>query len=360
MESTERIYLSRLDHLRFLAAFLVLSWHFVHERDAVPTSYVPSFFPFSLFEEGHTGVALFMVLSGFIFQYINEGKEILYGQFIRNRLLRIAPLFVLWSLYYIYVDNFDTLKAFVNGFLLLDPRLTPGVGWTIVVEFQFYLLFPFLHRWIDGKNGIRNTLLLLFVFFVFRTLAWTQSAEHSVQDVSYWTIFGRIDQFLLGMLAAKMYRRVKLQGATSFLLSFGALLGIMYVFHLFNQWGGFYQDAKGHSTGALWLVMPTIEALFYALLIMGYLSLPAVLFPKLIDKPLARLGEFSYSAYWCHMPVIVFLYYLMDQWNIHFTGFSQMFLASLLIGVPVVFGFSALTYYLIERPFLEMRKKYTV
>ncbi|TND08706.1 MAG: acyltransferase 3 [Bacteroidetes bacterium] len=357
MESTERIYLSRLDHLRFLAAFLVLTWHFVHEQ-FVPTSYVPSFFPLSLLEEGHTGVALFMVLSGFIFQYINDGKEISYGKFIRNRLLRIAPLFILWSLYHIYVDNFDTVKSLVNGFLLLDPRQTPGVGWTIVVEFQFYLLFPFLHRWIDQKNGIRNVLLLLLVFFIFRGLAYAQT--HTVQDVSYWTIFGRIDQFLLGMLAAKMYRRIKLNGGLSFVVTVGAMLGIMFVYHVFNQAGGFYQEAKGHSPSAFWLVMPAIEGVFYALLIIGYLSLPAVLFPKIIDRSLARCGELSYSAYWCHLPVIIFLHYLMREFQVTLTGFDTALLVSTLVAVPVVFGFSALTYYLIERPFLLMRKKYTL
>jgi len=69
-ESANRIMISssgkhyaNLDHVWALAAFMVFSWHFLlpEARAVAP---IP---PFSLFAEGHTGVALFMTLSGYLF-----------------------------------------------------------------------------------------------------------------------------------------------------------------------------------------------------------------------------------------------------------------------------------------------------
>ena len=64
MRSTSGEHYVALDHVRALAALLVFTWHFIHagNGDPVPFEYVPSLFFMALFDEGHTGVALFMVL----------------------------------------------------------------------------------------------------------------------------------------------------------------------------------------------------------------------------------------------------------------------------------------------------------
>lgn len=56
------------------------------------TNKVPAFCPLSFTQEGHTGVVLFMMQSDFIFQTLYRNREVNYFEFIRNRLLRIAPL----------------------------------------------------------------------------------------------------------------------------------------------------------------------------------------------------------------------------------------------------------------------------
>ena len=66
MRSSAGLYFDKLDHVRAVAAFLVFSWHFVH-LSGVPYDYAPLFPPASIFEEGYTGVSLFMTLSGYLF-----------------------------------------------------------------------------------------------------------------------------------------------------------------------------------------------------------------------------------------------------------------------------------------------------
>jgi peptidoglycan/LPS O-acetylase OafA/YrhL len=72
---------------------MVVAWHFTHARDGfpVPFDYVP-IVPLAVFDEGHTGVSLFMTLSGYLFARLLAGKSIHYGAFIWNRALRLLPL----------------------------------------------------------------------------------------------------------------------------------------------------------------------------------------------------------------------------------------------------------------------------
>ena len=64
MRSSSGAHFIALDHVRAIAVFMVIAWHLTHGRDGspVPFGYVPILFPFSLLNEGHTGVALFMTL----------------------------------------------------------------------------------------------------------------------------------------------------------------------------------------------------------------------------------------------------------------------------------------------------------
>src|SRR5258706_9600151 len=83
-----------LDHVRALAAFMVFTWHFLHYTVGYPVKFgaQPSIFPLALLDEGHTGVSLFMTLSGYLFAKILDGKAVHYAPFFWNRLLRLAPL----------------------------------------------------------------------------------------------------------------------------------------------------------------------------------------------------------------------------------------------------------------------------
>ena len=74
--------LSRIDHLRAIAALLVATWHFTHTY--VSPKVVPAWGILSIVEEGHTGVSLFCVISGFIFTYLYADSGIAYSAFIRK------------------------------------------------------------------------------------------------------------------------------------------------------------------------------------------------------------------------------------------------------------------------------------
>src|SRR4051794_38510486 len=97
MHSKNIDYIRPLDHLRLLAASLVFLFHYGHyfywKWAPVENSRL-----FAAITEGYTGVSLFFVLSGFILTLIAlQSQTFVYSSFLRNRVLRIAPLFIFIS-----------------------------------------------------------------------------------------------------------------------------------------------------------------------------------------------------------------------------------------------------------------------
>jgi peptidoglycan/LPS O-acetylase OafA/YrhL len=317
-------------------------------------SYVPELWPLSLFEEGHTGVALFMTLSGFIFYSLARRSRIAYGEFIRNRLLRIAPLFLLWTLLLFHRDGGDPVKLFVSVAGLLNQGAVPGVGWSIIVEFQFYVAFPFLLAFTQ-RQGPSYLVRLLLVAIGLRALMWC--LHDTVQPLAYWTIFGRVDQFLLGMLASELYHRRRSWLAHPLVLI--SLVGAWTaLYHRFNVLGGYSNFGGVEPThSSVWIYLPTGEGLFYGLITASYLSQRWTL-PAWLDRALAWTGTLSFSIYLNHMLVIDVTYKLMKrmQWVPAYTA-EGAFAFGLFACLLTVLA-SAATYNVIERPFLALRRSY--
>ncbi len=353
MESSTKIYYSRLDHLRFLAALIVLVWHSLHVPNIVSTSYVPSLFFLSILEEGHTGVSLFMVLSGFVFYAICKNKEINYLQFIKNRIFRIFPLFIVWTLFHFYVNDIDVVKLVVSVFSLINKDSVPGVGWTIIVEFQFYVIFPFVIIFIKN-NGMRQLFGLVFLAVLFRWGVWY--TQGSVQKLSYWTIFGRIDQFLLGMIACEVYFRYPKIIGRYFVLVGAALIWLL-LYHRFNVLGGFFDNKSYPSSTSIWIYLPTLEGFFYSVIIASYMAVKFRM-PKLIDDLLSKLGELSYSLYLNHIFIVGLCSKICIDLGWKMEGMEDGLLFTFFVVLPILVVVSLLTYRLIEQPFLKMRGAY--
>ena len=165
-------YLPRLDHLRLLAACLVVAVHFIGLH---PPAGQAIHFLLAPIRQGHTGVTLFFVLSGFLFTVISFKKSVSYPSFLLNRILRIYPLYTVGILSGMFMlGEFAYLNKVFRGAewtwltpyniaSAWSPFATPGAFiandyfaqlWSISVELQFYLVFPILKIWFD-RWGVR-------------------------------------------------------------------------------------------------------------------------------------------------------------------------------------------------------------
>jgi peptidoglycan/LPS O-acetylase OafA/YrhL len=365
MQSRNQPYEPAFDHIRAFAALLILGYHsFQHmsgfmahgsgfqESDRVLT-HNPLF---SLILEGHTAVGLFIVLSGFLFARSAIGKDINYRNFVRNRVLRIYPLYLLLVVVELAINPQVSLQTLVM--IILPTGYIPavqamgGVGslfWAVGVEFQFYLIFPFLMRILETR-GFRPLIALIGLAILIRYGSTYQGAN--IRDISYWTSVGRIDQFVIGMLAAKACAdRPALAARLSwlFLPAVVLVLAVMYGFHWLGSWPSI-SPWKG--------VWPTVEGLLWATFICTYIPV-AKQMPRLLSKGLSSIGEISYSTYLLHVSIIVVIG--ANGWFLRPTGVLKfdVLITSLLVVFPIVLSIAALSYYAVEKAFLGMRVRYT-
>ncbi|GMV01851.1 MAG: acyltransferase [Burkholderiaceae bacterium] len=351
MKSTQGVYIGNLDHLRGLAALLVFVWHYLPEPFKSP--YVPRIWTLSIFVEGHTGVALFMVLSGYLFAFLTNEKVLLKKQFYFNRFIRLFPLLFVWTIFNLNTQSRDIAKVATSLFSLINFTELGGGAWTIAVEAQYYLILPVLLL-AREKYGIRY--LAGFLAFSIFTKAAVWWSTGSVHDLAYWTIFGRIDQFLLGMVGFYTWRKIGLDRKPAIAVLLASLIALSYVYHTFNQAGGFYKMSHMPSRSALWIFLPAIEGLLYTGIILGYQQ---VRLPLILDKVLSKVGECSYSIYLSHYFLLAFVAKLCGRIGMYdLTSFRTTFLGCVLIAFPLVVLFSRASYVLLERPFLDMRREY--
>ncbi len=173
-----------------------------------------------------------------------------------------------------------------------------------------------------------------------------------MRELSYWSIVGRIDQFLLGMLAGIFYRNKFTAGRALDNLAVAAFSFVLLLLYGFNQLGG------GGSNNYLWIFWPTLEAAAWALFLIGYLSL-ARHFYSWLSKLLVALGTISYSIYMGHY--LVLDYFLRHDWDSLLSlpdPIARAALNTFLLMLPLVLALSTATYFCVERPFLRRRKKY--
>ena len=350
-------YLPRLDHLRLLAECLVFSFHTFHHLYGHWQPF-PQWPAVGLVTEGYTGVALFFVLSGYLFMRIAaQSRQLDYRQFIRNRFLRIFPVFVFVFVLAISLgrDKFqpqDILYLFFSnlGQAPTSNSFLTGAAWTISIEFSFYLIFPFL-AFFTRKQGSPYLLRLIALVLLFKVAAYTVS-EQPVK-LFYSTLLGRFDQFLIGMLAALVAQRFAqslAKYANPFLL--GASLLAWLTIGAQAHFASYFLDTARQP---FWIIWPTLEAIMWALFIVAYLSC-SWSYPLWLERALRWGGAVSYSLYLMHGLVIYSVHYYLRFWE------PGQAIWKLLIYVPFIaalaWGLASLSYITIEQPFLQLRKRY--
>ena len=359
MKSHNLAYIPTLDHLRLLAALLVLVFHTFHLYFGLwqPAPYAAAL---GLVTEGHTGVALFFVLSGFLFMTIAlQSEHIDYGAFMRNRFLRIFPLFLFFFFIAISVgrDAFragDVLYVFFSnlGQAPTSGSFITGAAWTISVEFTFYLVFPFLARFVRAE-GAAYLLRLIALMALVKLAAWGVSERST--HMFYSTLVGRFDQFLWGMLAALMWQRhasvLQRHGRWLLVLALAALWVATTVQARFASY--FLPELRQ----AFWVFWGTAEALVWAGVVLAYLG-AGIGWPKPLARLLEHGGAWSYSLYLWHGLVLFTLHRAVGSW-MPFGSVAANALLHFALALPLCLAVAWLSFLTIEQPFLRLRGRYT-
>jgi len=341
-----------LDILRGLMALAVAFYHF--------TIWYPVFQPgrfmaYTAAKVGNYGVEGFFIISGFCFFHI-YGADSFRGKGLRDfhlkRFLRIAPLYYLAVLLNL-VLGLEVGPPATPRMLLENATLTFGLfhpnhsmvlgGWSIGIEYVFYLAFPLL-AWVAGKfrpflalAALATILLSLpYTLYLVPEAPWT----HDLKFHTYVQVANHGFLFFLGGLAAQVRARVKwrVSGVSFWLLAAG--LGLVFSRYLRNFYDHF-------------LVLEGPPRYVFAALCLGLVALFA--FRDFPASPLKRagifLGEISYSVYLIHPFAQEALLRLFPGGVAPALGFA--------LGLVLTLGLATVTHRWIERPAMDLGKRLT-
>jgi peptidoglycan/LPS O-acetylase OafA/YrhL len=233
--------------------------------------------------------------------------------------------------------------GFVRPFPVLDHGL-----WSIVVETHFYLILPCL---IAVSHRHARILLVILGSMIALRLVGAIMVGHA-QDIAYWTIIGRIDQFLLGMFMFRCRDHMRGRHGAAALTA----LAFASFYYWFDAAGGWYGLGDQGAHGLIWALLPTIEGAAYALII-AYYDTSFTPSGKGLSGFIGKAGAYSYSIYLLHFFVVFRLAAYIDG---HIMRLSNLYVACLwsaacfCLMVPL----AALCFRWIEAPFLRMRCAY--
>lgn len=336
-------YRSDIDGLRALAVLSVVLFHF----------------GFPGFYGGYVGVDIFFVISGYLISGIiidecAEGKFSVV-EFYRRRIVRIFPalfamlgIVVLIGSYVLLPDELLDLGGQVlgasffysNAYFFKTANYFGGDShakfllhtWSLSVEEQFYIIWPFLlvffHK---NKSAMKYSVATVAVIFF---VLLSQYLVYIDQSFAFYMMPARFWEFAAGAVAVYVVRGNKLNGQASSILGVIGLFAILLPVKFYNEQ----------------VVFPGLSALPPCI---GTACILATNGRGFVSKFISNriftfFGKISYSLYLWHWPVVVFtsVFYFHE---VNLVGKVVLFVISVVLGY--------LSWRFVEQPVRRNAKK---
>jgi peptidoglycan/LPS O-acetylase OafA/YrhL len=333
----------QLDGIRGIAILLVM----LHNESKI----YPSLHLQNIFESGWMGVDLFFVLSGFLITGIlldSKDKEHYFRNFYARRCLRIWPLY--YSLIFFMFAILPAVHAasarpvfersspwwsypiFLQNFFVPNPSGAAGplgVTWSLAVEEQFYLLWPLAVYALSQKQLRRFAIAVICLSPALRLLL----VFHHI-DV-YSNTFSRLDGLMAGVLIASIIRSTNFPPSRFVKPAWVVLLTALPL--------ALVLDAVGDR----WIVFSFSAIASACMLFLSLYSPQQWLQIVFRNRFLVYTGRISYGLYLLHkLP-----FDLVQPFQIHTHPLLMM-----LILYSACYALAALSWNLLEMPFLNLKK----
>lgn len=300
----KRKFFASLESLRGVAALLVVFFHIPAWNEA--------FFTTNFVRNGYLMVLLFFVLSGFVLSH-SYGRQIVgradFARFLVLRFGRLYPVHFVFLMFFLAVEiakyiatehlgvrisnsmpfRENSIEAFFEHLFLVQ-----GLGfsanaitfnapaWSISTEFFVYVLFGVSVLLLSRASFVRLSTLL-----VSAALAWIFIWPDSIGyfDGMVWCVSG----FFTGCLAYEIFRGLHKHVLPTYLAV--VVMAAFVAFLVIKE--------RGAPAGDVLILVLSVMLVLILTLAPG-----GVVNSILQSRPLAWLGERSYSLYMCHYLVI--------------------------------------------------------
>ena len=338
-------YRPEIDGLRAIAVVAVIINHFNPE----------------VLPGGYLGVDIFFVISGFVITSSLSRRNYtslnsLLASFFKRRIKRLAPallLFILVTSVLISLFNpiprdsirtaFSSVFGLSNLYLLHRSSDYFGTSssvnafthtWSLAVEEQFYLLFPFL-IWFTGftrnptKGHARLAASILFLTILSFSLYVYLSSVNQI--AAYYLMPSRLWEISAGCLLFLVGKYIRQIRYFDLPISFIALIAMMALM---------IAPLQSNILSTLFSVVLTCIVIFTC-------STTTHTYGVLTSKPMLLIGTLSYSLYLWHWGILV-----VSRWTVGIQWWTIPF------QVFFILLASLLSYHLLEKPIREGRYNY--
>ena len=297
-----------LDGLRGIAILMVLVYHLAPRTES--TSTAATVFN-NLLDLGKYGVDLFFVLSGFLITGIllqSTTRPGYLSHFFIRRSLRIFPLYyaLLFLLFialpFAHIHEFERARADQKWFWLYLVNISAGIHkfpyaslnhlWSLAVEQQFYLLWPFIVLGLSRQALARTCWICIAIAFIIRMLL---TLSLNAPALAYTLTPCRMDSLLAGALIAIHASRPDdmKRAAPVTNIDFPAI-GIVYLLVY-----AIFANSKSLKI-FLTLIGPTILAFTFAAAVIACLNGRNRFANRMRSPILITFGKYSYALYLFH------------------------------------------------------------
>ena len=343
-------FIPEIDGLRFFAVISVILFHIneyilSHCSQTVKLQAEKSFLNV-LLSQGHYGVPLFFVISGFILSQqfaqkcATKGTIFPLTKYYLRRITRLEPpyfanlIVIFFFMIFISGENVFTLIKhlffslfYLHNAVYLDQSLINGVAWSLEVEVQFYLLAPFLSLIFLLRSKFLRRAILSFAIIVFAFFFGTRQ---------YHLFFvGSANYLLAGFLLTDIYlfdwkRKVEI---SKFFDIIGIILAFLILFIMINK---IYPK----------FLLPFLFLFLYICFFKG------VFLNKIArNKYLLTIGGMCYTTYLYHFQFVALLGRIQHK-IFPLQDYISIVLSEIIVSVPIVIVSCGLLFRALEKPFM--------
>ena len=333
-----------LDGIRALAVMLVIASHFGFES-----------------VNGAFGVLVFFVLSGFLITWlmlkeVDRTGTVSLKNFYKRRMLRIFPAF--YAFWFLAVGITlvrdhpihwgQAISSFFyvsNYYMALVPTGSALFGhtWSLSIEEQFYMLWPFL--FLLGYRRLprlaRILAVAVLVVWIHRTLC------HLVYGVRLEYIYRafdtRMDHLAVGCLLAVLLKIGTLDGFARWVTrhSWYPVITLLLLFGA---------QPLHESITFTYVIGYAIEPLLVAILLIQVIWFADTGIWRMVENPVVRyLGRISYPLY---------LWQQLTLFTAKRISEGLPLLVQFAFAIAVTVAFASASYYLVEKPFLKLKNRF--
>ena len=367
-------YFKNLYALRFIGAFSVILGHIelIKSMENMPNL---MHLPFYKYTNGHVGVLLFFVLSGFLITFflieeLKKGNRINFKIFYLKRLFRIWPIYYLMIIFSVLflpyflnsidgtIENIDFKDTYFYWLFL--PNLGKSAKcfvqgathlWSIGVEEQFYLIWPVL------LAIFRKHLFLILIITIFVFSLTTPFIDFIDVHTSFFKNNIETKNFLSSFFSGFKINSMAVGGIFSYFchsnhklinilkndfIEILLILSISYFWISGTTFGTYSDEVYSLFFGIAIYLLATREKSFF----------------NLENKIAIFFGKISYGLYVYHWAIILVLIKIIktNKTTFHLETINNIILysSSLLLTILI----SYLSYIFIEKPIMNQIKKF--